>query len=270
MSQGEQLSQLNRNSENKTRIHQLPAHAQLSNIFVKGEAKFLLACLAKDFDPSIIFIAQSNFLIASCFKALKRTRDFCGSATTSSEAIDLLARTNPGIAAIYESGSTCMYSDVVNYISTSCPATRSVLILQDVSVLSQIRYALADCIIADSDMLSPVNPMLQGLMALVAGSTYRSPSVASHLESSVFTADKPSSDRIILSQRDKQLLESYVLGLSNREVAERLNLSVRTVQTYSGNLLHRLGVNNRQKAILKAIKLGFAVGRQYLSGDAQN
>lgn len=267
MSQGEQLSHSNRASQVDAGLIELPAHAQLSNIFVKGEARFLLACLAKDFDPSIVFIAQSNFLIASCFKALKRARDFSGSATTSSQAIDLLARTKPGIAAVYESSSVCMYSDVINYVSTSCPATRSVLILQDVSVLNQIRYALADCIIADCDLLSPVNPMLQGLMALVAGSTYRSASVASHLESSPFTADKPSLDRIILSERDKQLLESYVLGLSNREVAERLNLSVRTVQTYSGNLLHRLGVNNRQKAILKAIKLGFTIGRQYLSGD---
>jgi DNA-binding NarL/FixJ family response regulator len=267
MSQDELISHPNRYSQDIARINQLPAYVQLSNIFIKGEARFLLACLAKDFNPSVVFVAQSNFLIASCFKALKRARDFSGSATTSSQAIDLLTRTKPGIVAIYESGSSCIYSDVVNYISTSCPKTRSLLILQDVSVLNQIRYALADCIIADCDVLSPVNPMLQGLMALVAGSTYRSPSVASHLESSAFTADKPSSDRIILSQRDKQLLESYVLGLSNREVAERLNLSVRTVQTYSGNLLHRLGVNNRQKAILKAIKLGFAVGRQHLSGD---
>jgi len=214
MSRDDQLEIFKRDSKVNAEIIQRPNHAQLSNIFVKGEARFLLACLAKDFDPSIVFIAQSNFLIASCFKALKRARDFAGSATTSSQAIDLLAHTKPGIAAIYESSSTCMYSDVVDYISSSCQTTRSVLILQDVSVLNQIKYTLADCIIADCDVLSPVNPMLQGLMSLVAGSTYRSPSVASHLESSAFTTDKPSSDRIYLSQRDKQLLEAYVLGLA--------------------------------------------------------
>lgn len=60
-----------------------------------------------------------------------------------------------------------------------------------------------------------------------------------------------------LSVRERQLLEAYALGLSNQETANRLGLSVRTVQTYSSNLLQRLGVNNRQKALLRAMSLGF-------------
>jgi DNA-binding NarL/FixJ family response regulator len=52
------------------------------------------------------------------------------------------------------------------------------------------------------------------------------------------------------------LLEAYALGLSNQETANRLGLSVRTVQTYSSNLLQKLGVNNRQKALLRAMSLG--------------
>ena len=60
-----------------------------------------------------------------------------------------------------------------------------------------------------------------------------------------------------LSLRDRQLLEAYALGLSNQETATRLGLSVRTVQTYSVNLLRRLGVNNRQKALRRAVGLGF-------------
>lgn len=117
---------------------------------------------------------------------------------------------------------------------------------------------------ADMDILLPVNPLLQALMALIAGATYRSPSVVSYLDNSMDAVDSPSPDRILLGLRDHQLLEAYVLGLSNREVAQRLNLSVRTVQTYSGNLLQRLGVNNRQKAIRRAIELGFSMGRDYL------
>jgi DNA-binding NarL/FixJ family response regulator len=73
------------------------------------------------------------------------------------------------------------------------------------------------------------------------------------------TIDPQSSRRITLGLRDQQLLEAYVLGLSNREIAEQLNLSVRSVQTYSGNLLSRLGVNNRQKALLSIAKMGISV-----------
>ena len=138
------------------------------------------------------------------------------------------------------------------------------VILKSLALLEGSTILRADSIVADEDIFLPVNPMLQALMAMVAGSTYRSPSIISYLKCSEHAVDFPSPDRIILSLRDHQLLEAYTLGLSNREVAEALNLSVRTVQTYSGNLLQRLGVNNRQKAIRRAIELGFSVGLKYL------
>jgi len=62
---------------------------------------------------------------------------------------------------------------------------------------------------------------------------------------------------LILSLREQQLLEAYALGLSNKETAERLGLTVRTLQTYSTNLLQKLGVNHRQKALHRAVSLGY-------------
>ncbi len=103
---------------------------------------------------------------------------------------------------------------------------------------------------------------------LIAGTVYRSPSIVRYLEASPVALDSPSSDRIVLGLRDQQLLEAYVLGLNNREVAERLNLSVRTVQTYSGQLLQRLGVNNRQKAILRAIEIGISLVPKYFQATS--
>ena len=96
-------------------------------------------------------------------------------------------------------------------------------------------------------------------MAMIAGTAYRSPSVTRYLNELSLPAEQVSPRRISLSLRDQQLLEAYVLGLSNREVAESLNLSVRSVQTYSGHLLARLGVNNRQKALLRIAQLGISV-----------
>jgi len=94
---------------------------------------------------------------------------------------------------------------------------------------------------------------------MVAGTTYRSPSVENYLKQISLPNDQPSSSRIVLGLRDQQLLEAYILGLSNREVAEQLNLSVRSIQTYSGQLLARLGVNNRQKALMHIAKMGISV-----------
>jgi len=241
----------------------LTSAPHMQRAFVGGESRFLYACLSKGFDPSIVIISASRLVAVTAYKALKRKSDFKGYAKTSSEAIDLVSRSRPGIACIVESEAQPLYGDVIEFIARSCPLTSSILILGNVKSLNHVSVSQADAIVADEDIFLPVNPLFQGLMALIAGTVYRSPSIVRHLADSPAATDSPPPDRIILSLRDQQLLEAYVLGLSNREVAEHLNLSVRTVQTYSGQLLQRLGVNNRQKAILRAIEIGISFVPKY-------
>ena len=116
----------------------------------------------------------------------------------------------------------------------------------------------ADSIIAEKDTTLPENPVLQGLMALVSNATYRSPSIEALVANSASYSDIIPDNRVILSLRDRQLLSGYLLGLTNKQMAERLDLSPRTIQTYSGNLLQKLGVKNRQKALIAALKIGFS------------
>jgi DNA-binding NarL/FixJ family response regulator len=55
-----------------------------------------------------------------------------------------------------------------------------------------------------------------------------------------------------LSMREHEVLALVALGMSNREVADELYLSVDTVKTYVRRLFSKLGVNNRTQAALKA------------------
>ena len=55
-----------------------------------------------------------------------------------------------------------------------------------------------------------------------------------------------------LSMREREVLALIALGMSNREVASELYLSVDTVKTYVRRLYSKLGVRNRTQAALKA------------------
>lgn len=228
----------------------------------------MLACLSRGFDPSFIHVGKSNFEFAAAYKAVKATKDFRGVAKSSAQAIDLLTEVKPGFVFIHERGEQLEFAKLVQYISQSCPTIRSYILIDSLKVLDDYTKIDPDVIVADADIFLPNNPLVQGLMAMVAGTNYRSPSVESYLNQISQPIDHPSSRRIVLGLRDQQLLEAYVLGLSNREVAEQLNLSVRSVQTYSGQLLARLGVNNRQKALIQIAKLGISVTTRFFKGES--
>ena len=51
-----------------------------------------------------------------------------------------------------------------------------------------------------------------------------------------------------LSDREQQVLHHLVEGLTDREIANRLGISPRTVETHVGSILHKLGVRNRAQA----------------------
>lgn len=59
-----------------------------------------------------------------------------------------------------------------------------------------------------------------------------------------------------LSDREKEILQLMVTGLIKKEIAERLTLSVHTVDTYLRRIYEKLEVNTRTGAVAKALKEG--------------
>ncbi len=61
----------------------------------------------------------------------------------------------------------------------------------------------------------------------------------------------------ILSERELEVLKLAAKGLSNRDIAEQLFLSIRTVQAHLGNIFNKLDVGSRTEAILYGLKKGW-------------
>ena len=63
----------------------------------------------------------------------------------------------------------------------------------------------------------------------------------------------PKSDLIEpLSGREKEVLQYLAEGLSNREIAQKMTVSLSTVKTHTRNIYGKLGVNSRTQAIAQA------------------
>jgi NarL family two-component system response regulator LiaR len=61
----------------------------------------------------------------------------------------------------------------------------------------------------------------------------------------------------VLSERETEVLQMATLGLSNQEIADRLFLSLRTVQAHLGHIFNKLQVSSRTEAVVHALKKGW-------------
>jgi LuxR family transcriptional regulator, maltose regulon positive regulatory protein len=68
--------------------------------------------------------------------------------------------------------------------------------------------------------------------------------------------DAQSANVQLLSEREREVLHQIAEGLTNREIADRLYLSVYTVKAHARSIYEKLEANNRTQAVAKARKLG--------------
>src|SRR5512143_1919021 len=73
-----------------------------------------------------------------------------------------------------------------------------------------------------------------------------------------------------LSERELEILKLLATGLSNKEIASQLFLSVNTVKVHLRNIFAKLGVQSRTEATVIAIQLGYVSmpGAPAANGDA--
>lgn len=90
------------------------------------------------------------------------------------------------------------------------------------------------------------------------GEGYVTPSLAANLLSEMAGGQRPSKPAANpldeLTKRELQILEQLAIGLSNREIGERLHVSEKTVKHYVTSILQKLHVRNRVEAALMTQK----------------
>ena len=90
------------------------------------------------------------------------------------------------------------------------------------------------------------------IQALAQGEQFISPLLRESIRSH---HSKRSAHEDLLTQREHQVLQAVVHGLSNKEIARELDISERTVRFHLSNCFIKLDVNSRSKAINRAIQL---------------
>jgi two-component system response regulator NreC len=103
--------------------------------------------------------------------------------------------------------------------------------------------------------------LVEALRQIYNGEVYFSEEVRRRLVvdvDKVRLGQQPHSRISTLTQREREILRYIAQSLSKKEIASKLNLSVKTVETHSSNLMHKLGIHDRVELARFAIREGLA------------
>jgi DNA-binding NarL/FixJ family response regulator len=69
-----------------------------------------------------------------------------------------------------------------------------------------------------------------------------------------------------LTERELEVLEGLMLGLTDRQISERLIVSQETVKTHIKHIYQKLAVDNRTKAVVRGITAGILTLESAMAG----
>ncbi|WP_207433524.1 response regulator [Sabulibacter ruber] len=98
--------------------------------------------------------------------------------------------------------------------------------------------------------------LLQAIKEVTSGQEYLDDSIKKLLLQESLTGQRRSMFEIPLTKREKEILKLVAEEHSNQEIADKLFLSLRTVETHRFNLTQKLGAKNTAALVKEAIKRG--------------
>jgi DNA-binding NarL/FixJ family response regulator len=106
---------------------------------------------------------------------------------------------------------------------------------------------------------APAADVIQAVKGAARGEAILYPSVAKLLIRDYLSRVERGEERSsydLLSEREREILKLIAEGRTNKEIAELLFLSVKTVQAHRANLMRKLGMHDRTELVKYAIRKG--------------
>lgn len=174
-----------------------------------------------------------------------------GEATDGSEAVRLAHQLRPDIVLMdllmpVMDGITATATIRRELPETEVLALTSVL--EDASVVGAIRAGAIGYLLKDTE----ADALCRAIRAAAEGQVQLTPQAAARLMQVVSAPESPKP----LTERETEVLRLLGGGQANKQIAERLHISEKTVKVHVSNILGKLGVQSRTQAALYAIRVG--------------
>ena len=209
-----------------------------------------------------ILIADDHAMLREGMRnLLEQEKDFelVGEAADGEEAVRLAQEIKPEVIIMDIVMPRLNGLEATKKIKQMLPAT-AILIL---SAYSDIHYIIGLLEAGACGYLlksSPGKDVVKAIRAVRAGESVLDPEVTRKLVQRVSSLSKSQDERDTsgqLTTRELEILKWASRGLSNKEMSEKLFISLRTVKAHMTNIFNKLGCSSRTDAIIKGLKQGY-------------
>jgi DNA-binding NarL/FixJ family response regulator len=207
--------------------------------------------------PIRILIADDHGVVAEGLKHLVEAEadmEVVALVADGREAVQQARDTQPDVVLMDLSMPELNGADATRAILQRDPKCR-VIVLSMYAQREYVRRALKAGAAGYVVKRSAAKEVVEAIRAVHAGQRYLSPRVADVVLED-YTDDKNDDPLARLSAREREVLQLLAEGRTGAEIAQRLSLSQKTVETYRARLVEKLGIRDLAGLVRFAIQRG--------------
>lgn len=207
-----------------------------------------------------LMIADDHAVVRSGLNCLLENTDveIVGEAGNGEEAVALVEQCDPDVVLMDVRMPTTDGLQALDRIRGQRPETRVVML----STYDNPTYVARSVALGAFDYLSKEcsrDELLEAIQRAASGKRETDEeSIMGRVTSSMQKRPVDNDQMPALTRREHQVLRHLALGLSNREIARSLSISVETVKEHVQNVIRKLQVGDRTEAAVWAVRRGMA------------
>jgi DNA-binding NarL/FixJ family response regulator len=203
-----------------------------------------------------ILIADDHAMLRRGLRTMLEQHDgwqICAEAATGREAIDLAAKYRPNVAILDMAMPELNGLEATRGIRSASPTTAILIftMVESTRLIRDVLVAGARGYLLKSDLDRHV---VDAVTTLAANRPYLGGAMGNEILDGYLRDAVSTPDAELLTPREREIIQMIAEGLSSKQVALKLNISLKTVETHRTSLMRKIGAHTVADVVRYAIK----------------